>query len=152
MNSIGDKFKKIAQGYTLDILLSYANKHLQELSRRYVLQRIPDTLGLQISDLDMGGEIRSVHSLSGGESFLISLALALGLSSVSSNRMQVESLFIDEGFGSLDIDTLRIANRRKKNRCHITRARNDRTHRCANTSRKNKQRKKQDIDNRIKKR
>jgi len=57
----------------------------------------------------MGGEIRSVHSLSGGESFLISLALALGLSSVSSNRMQVESLFIDEGFGSLDIDTLRIA-------------------------------------------
>ena len=52
---------------------------------------------------------RSVHSLSGGESFLISLALALGLSSVSSNRMQVESLFIDEGFGSLDIDTLRIA-------------------------------------------
>lgn len=105
----GDKFKKIAQGYTLDILLSYANKHLQELSRRYVLQRIPDTLGLQISDLDMGGEIRSVHSLSGGESFLISLALALGLSSVSSNRMQVESLFIDEGFGSLDIDTLRIA-------------------------------------------
>ena len=105
----GDKFKKIAQGYTLDILLSYANKHLQELSKRYVLQRIPDTLGLQISDLDMGGEIRSVHSLSGGESFLISLALALGLSSVSSNRMQVESLFIDEGFGSLDIDTLRIA-------------------------------------------
>ena len=105
----GDKFKKIAQGYTLDILLSYANKHLQELSRRYVLQRIPDTLGLQISDLDMGGEIRSVHSLSGGESFLISLALALGLSSVSSNRIQVESLFIDEGFGSLDIDTLRIA-------------------------------------------
>ena len=90
-------------------MLSYANKHLQELSRRYVLQRIPDTLGLQISDLDMGGEIRSVHSLSGGESFLISLALALGLSSVSSNRIQVESLFIDEGFGSLDIDTLRIA-------------------------------------------
>lgn len=105
----GDKFKRIAQGYTLDILLSYANKHLHELSRRYELQRIPDSLGLQITDLDMGGEIRSVHSLSGGESFLISLALALGLSSVSSNRMQVESLFIDEGFGSLDMDTLRIA-------------------------------------------
>ena len=105
----GDKFKRIAQGYTLDILLSYANKHLHELSSRYELQRIPDSLGLQISDLDMGGEIRSVHSLSGGESFLISLALALGLSSVSSNRMQVESLFIDEGFGSLDADTLRVA-------------------------------------------
>jgi exonuclease SbcC len=62
-----------------------------------------------VVDLDMLGEIRTVHSLSGGESFLISLALALGLSSLSSNRMKVESLFIDEGFGSLDIDTLRIA-------------------------------------------
>ena len=57
----------------------------------------------------MLGEIRTVHSLSGGESFLISLALALGLSSLSSNRMHIESLFIDEGFGSLDADTLRIA-------------------------------------------
>ena len=73
------------------------------------MQRIPDTLALQVVDLDMLGEIRTVHSLSGGESFLISLALALGLSSLSSNRMKVESLFIDEGFGSLDIDTLRIA-------------------------------------------
>ena len=53
--------------------------------------------------------VRSVHSLSGGESFLISLALALGLSSLSSNKMKVESLFIDEGFGSLDIETLRLA-------------------------------------------
>ena len=76
---------------------------------RYELQRIPDTLALQIVDLDMMGEVRSVHSLSGGESFLVSLALALGLSSLSSNRMNVESLFIDEGFGSLDMDTLRIA-------------------------------------------
>lgn len=105
----GAKFKVLAQGYTLDALLTYANKHLKELSKRYELQRIPDTLGLQVVDLDMLGEIRTVHSLSGGESFLISLALALGLSSLSSNRMKVESLFIDEGFGSLDIDTLRIA-------------------------------------------
>ena len=105
----GAKFKVLAQGYTLDVLLSYANKHLNELSKRYVLQRIPDTLGLQVVDLDMLGEIRTVHSLSGGESFLISLALALGLSSLSSNRMNVESLFIDEGFGSLDLDTLRVA-------------------------------------------
>ena len=73
------------------------------------MQRITDTLALQIVDLDMMGEVRSVHSLSGGESFLVSLALALGLSSLSSNRMNVESLFIDEGFGSLDMDTLRIA-------------------------------------------
>lgn len=105
----GSKFKVLAQGYTLDALLSYANKHLHELSKRYELQRIPGTLALQVADLDMLGEVRTVHSLSGGESFLISLALALGLSSLSSNRMKVESLFIDEGFGSLDIDTLRVA-------------------------------------------
>jgi len=105
----GAKFKVLAQGYTLDALLTYANKHLQELSERYKIQRIPDTLALQVADLDMLGEIRTVHSLSGGESFLISLALALGLSSLSSNRMKIESLFIDEGFGSLDIDTLRVA-------------------------------------------
>jgi len=108
-SATGSKFKEIAQGYTLDVLLTYANKHLQELSRRYELKRIPDTLGLEVADLDMLGEIRSVHTLSGGESFLVSLALALGLSSLSSNRMKVESLFIDEGFGSLDADTLRIA-------------------------------------------
>jgi exonuclease SbcC len=105
----GHKFKEIAQGYTLETLLSHANKHLQELSPRYRLQRIPDTLALQVIDTDMLNEIRTIHSLSGGESFLISLALALGLSSLSSNRMKVESLFIDEGFGSLDSDTLRIA-------------------------------------------
>lgn len=105
----GVKFKEIAQGYTLDVLLLYANKHLKDLAPRYELQRISDTLALQIVDLDMMGEVRSVHSLSGGESFLVSLALALGLSSLSSNRMNVESLFIDEGFGSLDMDTLRIA-------------------------------------------
>lgn len=108
-SATGSKFKEIAQGYTLDVLLTYANKHLQELSRRYELKRIPNTLGLEVVDLDMLGEVRSVHTLSGGESFLVSLALALGLSSLSSNRMKVESLFIDEGFGSLDADTLRVA-------------------------------------------
>lgn len=105
----GNKFKTIAQGYTLDILLSYANTHLSGLSKRYTLEKIPDSLALQIIDHDQLGAIRSVHSLSGGESFLVSLALALGLSSLSSNRMKIESLFIDEGFGSLDIDTLSIA-------------------------------------------
>lgn len=105
----GTKFKEIAQGYTLDVLLVYANKHLQALSERYKLQRIPETLALQVIDLDMLGETRTVHSLSGGESFLISLALALGLASLSSNRMNIGSLFIDEGFGSLDADTLGIA-------------------------------------------
>ena len=101
--------QRIAQGYTLDVLLSYANVQLRDLSRRYRLERVPETLALQVIDRDMCDEVRTVHSLSGGESFLVSLALALGLSSLSSNRMKVESLFIDEGFGSLDADTLRIA-------------------------------------------
>jgi exonuclease SbcC len=105
----GDKFKKIAQGYTLDVLLGYANKHLGELTERYRLEKIPGTLSLQVIDNDMLGEVRTIHSLSGGESFLISLSLALGLSSLSSKKMKIESLFIDEGFGSLDINTLSIA-------------------------------------------
>lgn len=106
----GAKFKVLAQGYTLDVLLGYANKHLKDISQRYLLERVSsDSLSLQVVDLDMLSEVRSVHSLSGGESFLISLALALGLSSLSSNRMRIESLFIDEGFGSLDVDTLRVA-------------------------------------------
>ncbi len=108
-SATGNKFKTIAQGYTLDVLLGYANKHLEELTMRYKLEKIPNTLALQVIDNDMLGEVRPVHSLSGGESFLISLSLALGLSSLSSNRMKIESLFIDEGFGSLDIDTLSVA-------------------------------------------
>lgn len=105
----GKKFRNFAQQLTLDILLSYGNQHLQSLTRRYRLQRIKDSLGLLVVDQDMGDEVRSVHSLSGGESFLVSLALALGLASLSSHKVQVESLFIDEGFGSLDADSLSIA-------------------------------------------
>lgn len=109
----GKKFRNYAQQYTLDVLLGYANAHLRHLARRYQLERIchpaSPSLALQVRDRDMGDEMRSVHSLSGGESFLVSLALALGLASLSSNRVRVESLFIDEGFGSLDADTLRVA-------------------------------------------
>nr|WP_315256998.1 AAA family ATPase [uncultured Duganella sp.] len=109
----GKRFRNYAQQFTLDVLLGYANAHLNHLSRRYQLERIPNnaapSLALLVRDLDMGGEMRSVHSLSGGESFLVSLALALGLASLSSNRVRVESLFIDEGFGSLDAETLRVA-------------------------------------------
>ena len=105
----GAKFKVIAQSYTLNLLLLHANKHLSYLSKRYKLQQVPDTLALQVIDCDMCDEIRTVYSLSGGESFLISLALALGLSSLSSNNLKVESLFIDEGFGSLDAESLRTA-------------------------------------------
>lgn len=105
----GAKFKVIAQSYTLNLLLFHANRHLSYLSKRYKLQQVPNTLALQVIDCDMCDEVRTVYSLSGGESFLISLALALGLSSLSSNNLKVESLFIDEGFGSLDADSLRTA-------------------------------------------
>ena len=105
----GKKFRNLAQQVTLDVLLGYANHHLTTLARRYRLERIADTLDLMVIDQDMADEVRSVHSLSGGESFLASLALALGLASLSSHRVKVESLFIDEGFGSLDADSLRIA-------------------------------------------
>ena len=105
----GKKFRNFAQQLTLDILLDYANAHLQGLTRRYRILRLRDSLGLLVVDQDMGDEQRSVHSLSGGESFLVSLALALGLASLSSHRVKVESLFIDEGFGSLDAESLNIA-------------------------------------------
>ena len=105
----GAKFKVIAQSYTLNLLLLHANQHLSYLSKRYKLQQVPDTLALPVIDCVMCDEIRTVYSLSGGESFLISLALALGLSSLSSNNLKVESLFIDEGFGSLDAESLRTA-------------------------------------------
>ena len=112
-SSDGKKFRNYAQQFTLDVLLGYANSHLSHLARRYRLERVPTaggpSLGLLVRDQDMGGEVRSVNSLSGGESFLVSLALALGLASLSSNRVRVESLFIDEGFGSLDSETLRVA-------------------------------------------
>ncbi|HEX8605409.1 MAG TPA: SbcC/MukB-like Walker B domain-containing protein, partial [Pseudoduganella sp.] len=109
----GKKFRNYAQQFTLDVLLGYANAHLRQLAPRYQMLRIDNpsqpSLGLLVRDLHMGDDLRSVHSLSGGESFLVSLALALGLASLSSNRVRVESLFIDEGFGSLDAETLRVA-------------------------------------------
>lgn len=105
----GKKFRNAAQQITLDVLLSYTNAHLKDFAKRYRLERVKNSLILQVIDEDMGDEVRSVHSLSGGESFLVSLALALGLASLSSQRVKVESLFIDEGFGSLDAETLRVA-------------------------------------------
>ena len=66
-------------------------------------------LGLLVLDTEMGDELRSVHSLSGGETFLVSLALALGLASMASSTLRIESLFIDEGFGSLDPESLQLA-------------------------------------------
>lgn len=105
----GDVFRKIAQGYNLDLLLHHANAQLRQLARRYRLKRGGSALGLLVLDTEMGDELRSVHSLSGGETFLVSLALALGLASMASSTLRIESLFIDEGFGSLDPESLQLA-------------------------------------------
>ncbi|QEM82482.1 AAA family ATPase [Halomonas binhaiensis] len=105
----GKAFRRIAQAYNLEQLLEHANLHLAGLSRRYRLIRGGSSLGLLVEDRDMGDERRSVHSLSGGETFLVSLALALGLASMASGELVIESLFIDEGFGSLDPQSLALA-------------------------------------------
>jgi exonuclease SbcC len=106
----GKKFRIFAQGLTLEVLLDHANQHLLALAPRYRLERAPGhDLDIQVLDRDMGDEVRSVHSLSGGESFLASLALALGLASLAADTTRIDSLFIDEGFGSLDPDTLDLA-------------------------------------------
>ncbi|WP_299231195.1 AAA family ATPase [uncultured Halomonas sp.] len=105
----GKVFRRIAQAYNLEQLLEHANAHLAGLSRRYRLIRGGSELGLLVVDLDMADERRSVHSLSGGETFLVSLALALGLASMASGELTIKSLFIDEGFGSLDPQSLALA-------------------------------------------
>lgn len=105
----GKAFRRIAQAYNLEQLLDHANAHLASLSRRYCLARGGSELGILVIDGDMGEEQRSVHSLSGGETFLVSLALALGLASMASGQLRIESLFIDEGFGSLDPQSLGLA-------------------------------------------
>lgn len=103
----GKKFRIFVQSLTLEALVEAANRHLHELARRYRLERVPGTdMDLQMIDSVLGDERRSVQSLSGGETFLVSLALALGLSSLATQRTRVETLFVDEGFGSLDADTL----------------------------------------------
>lgn len=107
--STGAKFRKEAHRLTLEVLLAHANQHLESFARRYVLRIPAEGQGLLLEDLESGGEVRSVYSLSGGESFLVSLALAMGLASLSAEQIPVESLFIDEGFGSLDSESLKIA-------------------------------------------
>ena len=106
----GDKFRKFAQGLTLDHLLQLANQHLTRLHGRYVLRRKKlGELELDIVDAWQGDVARDTRTLSGGESFLVSLALALALSDLVSHKTSIDSLFLDEGFGTLDGDTLEIA-------------------------------------------
>ncbi len=102
----GKKFRTLAQSYTFRFLVEHANRHLRMLSSRYELRTIPATLTLEIIDRDMFDEHRYVDSLSGGETFVVSLALALGLASLSSRNLTISSLFIDEGFGNLDHESL----------------------------------------------
>ncbi|WP_440863274.1 AAA family ATPase [Symbiopectobacterium purcellii] len=103
----GDKFRKFAQGLTLDHLVYLANLRLARLHGRYQLQRkTDDELGLHVLDTWQADAVRDTRTLSGGESFLVSLALALALSDLVSNKTRIDSLFLDEGFGTLDADTL----------------------------------------------
>ena len=108
----GKKYRSFAQGITFEILIANANQQLANLSPRYLLVR-DDKIPLDLSIIDsfQGGEIRTIKNLSGGESFIVSLALALGLSRMSSKKISIDSLFLDEGFGSLDEESLEIVCR-----------------------------------------
>jgi len=106
----GTKFKKFAQGITLEQLIFLANEHLKVLSTRYILTRSDEKLlELEIIDAYQGNVVRPVSTLSGGESFIVSLALALGLSELASQKISIDSLFLDEGFGTLDAESLETA-------------------------------------------
>lgn len=104
----GNKFAQIAQEVTLHMLVERANQHLADLKPRYSLVKA-DNLALHVVDADMAGEVRSTRSLSGGERFLVSLSLALALSRMGGQGGVPATLFIDEGFGSLDGASLDLA-------------------------------------------
>lgn len=105
-NANGDKFRETAQCFTLRFLIRQANEQLRLLNHRYSLEQVKDSLGIRVIDHDRADEVRNISSLSGGETFLISLALALGLSSLSSRNIPMCNLFVDEGFGTLDTNSL----------------------------------------------
>lgn len=111
-SSDGKKYRNYAQSLTFEYLVKQANEHLKKLSTRYILKRMEDEknpFGLEVIDKYQNGEIRSVDNLSGGEKFIVSLSLALSLSQIISKNVHIDSLFIDEGFGTLDSDYLDIA-------------------------------------------
>ncbi len=106
-SSDGKKYRNFAQGLTFELMVSHANRQLEKMTDRYLLVRDDvQPLELNVVDNYQAGEIRSTKNLSGGESFIVSLSLALGLSKMSSRRVRVDSLFLDEGFGTLDEDAL----------------------------------------------
>ncbi len=106
----GKKYRNFAQGLTFELMVSHANRQLVKMSDRYLLLRDEkQPLELSVIDNYQAGEVRTTKNLSGGESFIVSLSLALGLSKMASRRVRVDSLFLDEGFGTLDEDALEIA-------------------------------------------
>ena len=106
----GDKFRRFAQGLTLDNLVQLANQQLNKLHGRYqLIRKENEGLGLSVLDTWQGDVVRDTKTLSGGESFLVSLALALALSDLVSHKTSIDSLFLDEGFGTLDAETLDVA-------------------------------------------
>ena len=102
----GKTLRKIAQCYTLRFLIEHANDEIRKFNTRYELQQVKNSLGIRVIDHDRADDVRDTTSLSGGETFIVSLGLALGLSSLSSRNISFGNLFIDEGFGTLDPDTL----------------------------------------------
>jgi exonuclease SbcC len=106
----GKKYRNFAQGLTFELMVSHANRQLEKMSDRYLMIRdTAQPLELNVVDNYQAGEIRSTKNLSGGESFIVSLSLALGLSKMASRKVRVDSLFLDEGFGTLDEDALETA-------------------------------------------
>jgi exonuclease SbcC len=109
-SATGAEFNIFAQGLTLARLVFLANRFLEKLNPRYHIRRKPHSdLDLEIIDRYQADNVRSMKTLSGGETFLVSLALALGLSDLAGNKTRIDSLFIDEGFGTLDPQSLDIA-------------------------------------------
>ncbi|MCK4957407.1 MAG: chromosome segregation protein SMC, partial [Candidatus Cloacimonetes bacterium] len=106
----GKKYRNFAQGLTFEMMVGHANRQLRKMTDRYLLIRDAlQPLELNVIDNYQAGEIRSTKNLSGGESFIVSLSLALGLSHMASRNVRVDSLFLDEGFGTLDEDALETA-------------------------------------------
>jgi exonuclease SbcC len=109
-SSDGKKYRNFAQGITFEVMIGHANRNLRKMTDRYLLIRDEnEPLELNVVDNYQAGEIRSTRNLSGGESFIVSLSLALGLSHMASRKVRVDSLFLDEGFGALDEDALDVA-------------------------------------------
>lgn len=108
----GKKYRNYAQSLTFEHLIALSNKQLQKMSERYILKRISDSnnpFELSVIDQFQNNDERTAQNLSGGEKFIVSLSLALGLANMASNNMRIDTMFIDEGFGTLDTDYLDVA-------------------------------------------